>query len=255
MNLDTDKPIVTIITIVFNNVKTIKNAINSVVSQDYQNIEHIVIDNNSNDGTFEAINEFKNEIALIVSEKDDGIYDALNKGLSLANGDIVGFLNSDDVLKKRNTISTIVENLILHNVDSVYGDLQYFSKRKPNKVTRNWKAGKLDHLNLDRGWMPPHPTFYTYLEIYHKYGNFDTSFKISSDYDMMLKLLFKEKISTKYIPQILVKMQRGGVSNQNLNSLIIKTKEDFLIMKKYGFSIYTLLNKAMRKSTQFIFKN
>ena len=125
MNLDTDKPIVTIITIVFNNVKTIKNAINSVVSQDYQNIEHIVIDNNSNDGTFEAINEFKNEIALIVSEKDDGIYDALNKGLSLANGDIVGFLNSDDVLKKRNTISTIVENLILHNVDSVYGDLQY----------------------------------------------------------------------------------------------------------------------------------
>ena len=255
MNLDTDKPIVTIITIVFNNVKTIKNAINSVVSQDYQNIEHIVIDNNSNDGTFEAISEFKDKIALIVSEKDKGIYHALNKGLDLANGDIVGFLNSDDVLKKRNTISIIVENIISHNVDSVYGDLQYFSQKHPNKITRKWNAGKLEYLNFYQGWMPPHPTFYTYLKIYKKYGKFDINFKISSDYEMMLRLLFQEKISTKYIPKVLVKMQRGGVSNQNLKSMMLKTKEDFLIMKKYDFTVFTLINKMLRKASQFIYKN
>ena len=254
MNSKNSSPLVTIITIVFNSVKTIRHAIQSVAYQDYKNIEHIVIDNCSNDGTLEAINEQKDDISLIVSESDEGIYYALNKGIELANGEIVGFLNSDDVLKNRHTITTIVNNLTISNNEAIYGDLQYFAKQRPNRTTRRWKSGEYSNHKFRQGWMPPHPTFYTYKKIYIKYGFFDISYKISSDYDMMLRLLYEKKIKAKYIPEVLVKMQRGGVSNQNFQSILLKTKEDFLIMKKYDFSLLTLINKTIRKFSQFIFR-
>ena len=140
MNSSSNNPLVTIITIVFNNVTTIRNAVQSVAYQDYDNIEHIVIDNCSTDGTLEAINEQKDDISLILSEPDEGIYYALNKGIKLANGEIIGFLNSDDVLKNRNTITKIVNNLTFNNNEAIYGDLQYFSKERPNRITRRWKS-------------------------------------------------------------------------------------------------------------------
>ena len=251
MNPKKNLPLVTIITIVHNNVKTIRTAVQSVAHQSYENIEHIVIDNCSNDGTLEAIYQHENDISLIISEPDGGIYHALNKGIKLANGEIVGFLNSDDVLKNRNTITTIVQNLMAEDNEAVYGDLQYFSKLHPNRIIRSWKSNKYTSKKFRQGWMPPHPTFYTYKDIYLKYGFFDISYKISSDYDMMLRLLYEKKIKAKYIPEVLVKMQRGGVSNQNLRSIMLKSKEDFLIMKKYNFSLLTLINKTLRKFSQF----
>ena len=251
MNPKKNLPLVTIITIVHNNVKTIRTAVQSVAHQSYENIEHIVIDNCSNDGTLEAIYQQENDISLIISEPDDGIYHALNKGIKLANGEIIGFLNSDDVLKNRNTITTIVQNLMAEDNEAVYGDLQYFSKQRPNRIIRSWKSNKYTSKKFRQGWMPPHPTFYTYKDIYLKYGFFDISYKISSDYDMMLRLLYEKKIKAKYIPEVLVKMQRGGVSNQNLRSIMLKSKEDFLIMKKYNFSLLTLINKTLRKFSQF----
>lgn len=254
MNPKKNLPLVTIITIVYNNVKTIRTAVQSVAHQSYENIEHIVIDNCSNDGTLEAIYQHENDISLIISEPDGGIYHALNKGIKLANGEIVGFLNSDDVLKNRNTITTIVQNLMAEDNEAVYGDLQYFSKQHPNRIIRSWKSNKYTSKNFRQGWMPPHPTFYTYKDIYLKYGFFDTSYKISSDYEMMLRLLYEKKIKAKYIPEVLVKMQRGGVSNQNLRSIMLKSEEDFLIMKKYNFSLLTLINKSLRKFSQFIFR-
>ena len=254
MNPKKNLPLVTIITIVHNNVKTIRTAIQSVAHQSYENIEHIVIDNCSNDGTLEAIYQQENDISLIISEPDDGIYHALNKGIKLANGEIVGFLNSDDVLKNRNTITTIVQNLIDGGNEAVYGDLQYFSKQRPNQITRSWKSNNYTSKKFRQGWMPPHPTFYTYKDTYFKYGFFDVSYKISSDYDMMLRLLYEKKIKAKYIPEVLVKMQRGGFSNQNLRSIMFKSKEDVLIMKKYSFSLLTLINKTIRKFSQFIFR-
>ena len=251
MNPKNNLPLVTIITIVHNNVKTIRTAVQSVAHQSYENIEHIVIDNCSNDGTLEAIYQHENDISLIISEPDGGIYHALNKGIKLANGEIVGFLNSENVLKNRNTITTIVQNLMAEDNEAVYGDLQYFSKQHPNRIIRSWKSDKYTSKKFRQGWMPPHPTFYTYKDIYLKYGFFDTSYKISSDYEMMLRLLYEKKIKAKYIPEVLVKMQRGGVSNQNLRSIMLKSKEDFLIMKKYNFSLLTLINKTLRKFSQF----
>tara|TARA_B110000261_G_scaffold132421_1_gene148853 strand:- start:337 stop:1104 length:768 start_codon:yes stop_codon:yes gene_type:complete len=243
-------PLVTIITIVSNNVKTIRNAIQSVAFQDYEHIEHIVIDNCSNDGTLEAINECKEKISLLISEPDDGIYFALNKGIKLANGQVIGFLNSDDVLKSRVTISTIVSELISSGADAVYGDLQYFDKERPNVVTRLWRSSIYSSKNFHQGWMPPHPTFYTYKDVYIKFGDFDILYKISSDYDMMLRLLYQNKINAKYLPKVLVKMQRGGISNQNLKSMILKTQEDLKIMKKYSFGPLTVFNKNLRKFSQ-----
>ena len=254
MNSSSNNPLVTIITIVFNNVTTIRNAVQSVAYQDYDNIEHIVIDNCSTDGTLEAINEQKDDISLIVSEPDEGIYYALNKGIKLANGEIIGFLNSDDVLKNRNTITKIVNNLTLSNNEAIYGDLQYFSKERPNRITRRWKSNIYSSHKFRQGWMPPHPTFYTYKKTYYKYGFFDITYKISSDYDMMLRLLYEKKIKAKYIPIVLVKMQRGGVSNQNFKTIMLKTKEDLKKIKKYDFSLLTLFNKTLRKFSQFIFR-
>jgi len=254
MNANENLPIVSIITIVSNNVRTIRNAIQSVAFQDYQNIEHIVIDNASSDGTLEAINEQREIISLIISEPDKGIYFALNKGIRLCNGQIIGFLNSDDILKSRVTISKIVSELCQSNFDAVYGDLQYFSITRPNSITRLWKAGKYSEKKIKHGWMPPHPTFYVFKSIYDKYGFFDETYKISSDYEMMLRLIYLHKIRIKYIPQVLVKMQRGGVSNQNFKSLFIKTKEDLRIMKKYNLSLMTLFLKSFGKFGQFIFR-
>jgi len=248
-------PLVSIITIVSNNVKTIRNAIQSVAHQDYNNIEHIVIDNSSKDGTLEAIYEQEDDISLIISEPDDGIYFALNKGIKLCKGEIIGFLNSDDILKSRVTVSRIVLELFNTEFDAVYGDLQYFKMNKPNLITRMWKAGQYSRNKIRRGWMPPHPTFYTYKENYIKFGFFDETYEISSDYEMMLRLIYWNKINAKYIPEVLVKMQSGGVSNQNINSMLLKTKEDLRIMKKYKFSIYTLIFKNFSKFGQFIFRN
>ena len=249
MNTNESHPMVSIITIVSNNIATIRNAIQSVAYQDYSNIEHIVIDNSSTDGTLEAIYEQASSISLIVSEPDEGIYYALNKGIGLSNGKIIGFLNSDDILKSRVTISKIVKSLLDSKSDAVYGDLQYFSRSKPNLITRLWKAGQYSKSKIKRGWMPPHPTFYTYKENYTKFGFFDESYKISSDYEMMLRLLFLHKIEAKYISEVLVKMQTGGISNQNL---ILKAKEDLRIMKKYNFSLLTFIFKNISKFTQLI---
>ncbi|MBT6169499.1 MAG: glycosyltransferase [Flavobacteriaceae bacterium] len=253
MDSNNSLPLVTIITIVSNNVTTIRNCIQSVAYQDYENIEHILIDNCSTDGTLEAIYELQDDISLIISEPDDGIYFALNKGINLSNGKIIGFLNSDDVLKSRVTITKIVSVLLSSGGDAVYGDLQYFSRRYPNVITRLWKAGHLSG-NFIQGWMPPHPTFYTYKDTYLKYGNFDTSFKISSDYEMMLRLLYKNKIRAIYIPEVLVKMQRGGISNQDMRSVWLKTKEDLEIMRGFNFDFLTLFNKNLRKFSQLFLR-
>ena len=174
----------------------------------------------------------------------------MNKGIQLSNGKIIGFLNSDDVLKSRATISMIVTELVFSDADAVYGDLQYFSRERPNAITRLWRAGEFLNMNFRQGWMPPHPTFYTYKDTYLKYGDFDTSFKISSDYDMMLRLLYQNKINAKYIPNVLVKMQRGGISNQNLKSMWLKTKEDLEIMRRFNFGFFTLISKNFRKFSQ-----
>lgn len=243
---------VTVITAVLNNKDTIVDAIESVLSQTYKDIEHIVIDGASVDGTVELVRSYGDKIDKIVSEPDEGIYDALNKGISLATGDVIGFLNSDDIYAHDRVIEKIAETFNREKVDSTYGDLNYVKREDISKVVRHWKSHLFSEEKLRQGWMPPHPTFYVKREIYEKYGMFDTSFEIAADYDSILRFLGKHQISTAYIHGVLVKMRLGGVSNRDLKSILRKSGEDYRALKKNDIGGHRVVfMKNISKVAQF----
>jgi len=246
---------ISIITATFNCEDTIKDCINSVISQQYDNIEHIIIDGASTDNTLDIVNSFSNKIAKVISEPDSGIYDALNKGIANATGDVIGLLHADDIFYNNNIIGEIVDVFTNNNTDSVYGDLQYVAKSDTSKVIRYWKSGEFNLGKLKKGWMPPHPTFFVKKEVYNKYGNFDTSFKIAADYDLILRFLGVNKISTIYLPKIITKMRVGGESNKSLKNILLKMKEDHKALKKNKIGgVFTILFKNISKIPQ-LFKH
>ncbi len=246
---------ISIITSVFNNKETIAETIESVFSQSYKNIEYIVVDGASSDGTIDIIKRYADRIDTFVSEPDQGIYDGLNKGIALATGEVVGFLHSDDVFADEHVVARIAEAFRTWHVDSVYGDLIYVKKEDISQVVRLWKSGVFTPGKLKRGWMPPHPTFYVRRTVYERFGAFDMSFQIAADYDTILRFLGKEKISTHYIPHVLVKMRVGGASNKNIKNLIQKSKEDLRAMRKNGVGHFgSLFVKNTSKIPQFFFK-
>ncbi len=250
---------ISVITAVYNNKETIVDALESVLSQSYHNVEHIVIDGGSTDGTVELVRAFGDKIEKFVSEPDGGIYDALNKGISLATGDAVGFLNSDDVYAHDRVLEKIARAFQYEGVDSVYGDLNYVKRDDVSKVVRHWKSHEFSRNKLRTGWMPPHPTFYVRRKIYEKYGGFDTSFKIAADYDSILRFLGLNHISTTYIPEVLVQMRLGGVSNRNIRSILQKSIEDYKALKKNAMGgrrgiqgKRTVFMKNFSKVSQFV---
>jgi glycosyltransferase involved in cell wall biosynthesis len=245
---------VSIITISFNSASTIEDTINSVLAQDYSNIEYIVIDGCSTDGTVNIINKFHSKIHYFLSEKDQGIYDAMNKGLRSATGDIIGILNSDDIYENDQVISKIVETFSNTNSDAVYGDLVYVKKDDTKSITRKWISGEYKEGMFLKGWMPPHPTFFVKKEVYQKFGLFNISFKISADYEIMLRFIHKNKISISYLPQVLVKMRAGGESNITITNRLHANKEDRLAWRINGLNpaFFTLWLKPFRKISQFL---
>jgi len=246
---------ITVITAVYNNKETITDALESVLSQSYKNVEHIVIDGGSTDGTIEAVRAFGDKIEKFVSEPDEGIYDALNKGIALATGDVVGFLNSDDVYANDRVLEKIARAFQHEDADSVYGDLNYVKRDDISKVVRHWKSRGFTRHKLLMGWMPPHPTFYVKRKIYEQYGGFDTSFRIAADYDSILRFLGLHNISTTYIPEVLVQMRLGGVSNRDLRSILKKSGEDYKALKKNAIGGHrVVLMKNLTKVSQFIKK-
>jgi glycosyltransferase len=247
---------VSIITSVWNNKNTIEDAIKSVLSQNYSDIEYIVVDGASSDGTIEVIKKYEYKISTFVSEKDKGIYDGLNKGVELATGDIIGFLHSDDIYADKNIISEVVEAFEKNNTDSIYGDLVYVDKEDTNKVFRYWKSGDYSFKKLTNGWMPPHPTFFVKKEFYDRYGKFDLSFGIAADYDFMLRMLGKYKITTSYLPKVLYKMRVGGASNRTIKNIIQKSREDIKALKNNNIGgIHTIVMKNLSKIPQFLKKS
>lgn len=202
-----------VITVVFNNARTIESAIKSVLSQDYSDIEHIIIDGGSTDGTVEIIGKYRDKISHFISEQDNGIYDAMNKGLKLATGDCIAFLNADDFYANANAVSSIMEAFETMNVDAIYGDIVYVDRFDPDKIVRCWKPGEYKKGKFRLGWVPPHPTFFCRRKIYQKYGGYLNSFKIAADFELMLRFMEKYNIRTKYLPEVLVKMRTGGKAN------------------------------------------
>ncbi len=207
---------ISIITATLNNRDTIEACLNSIHNQSYKDIEHIVIDGSSTDGTLDLLSKYKESFSVLVSEPDDGIYHALNKGIKLASGEIIGFLHADDIYADKEVIDTVVSSMEKHNVDSCYGDLIYVSKKNTEKTVRYWKSCPYKKRLFQKGWMPPHPAFFVKKSVYDQYGCFDTSFRIAADYEIMVRFLERNNISTFYIDKVLVKMRTGGTSNRSV---------------------------------------
>ena len=243
---------VSIITVSHNSSNTILDTIKSVNLQSYKNIEHVFIDGLSSDNTLELIKLNSKRINIIISEEDSGIYDAINKGVLNATGDFIGLLHSDDILSSSEIISDLIEKIQNENLDGVYGDLQYVDKKNSNKIIRFWKSCAFKPNLLMKGWMPAHPTLILKKEVYQKHGVFNKSFKISADYDFMLRIFKDYNLKFGYLPKVVTKMRVGGASNRSLKNIIKKTKEDYraICSNKIGGFI-TLILKNISKIKQF----
>ena len=245
---------VSVITATFNSAIGISECLESILTQDYKNIECIIIDGNSNDQTLEIIAEKQDEYSNIYlfSEADHGIYDALNKGINKANGDIICFVHSDDILKSNSILDKIVNLIKNENYDGVYGDLNYVKKTNTNKIIRNWKSSGFHPSLLRKGWMPPHPTLFLKKEVYEKHGFFDLSYSISADYDFILRIFKDQELKFGYLPTVITNMRVGGASNRSIKNIIKKSKEDYIAIKRNNVgNIITLIRKNTSKIKQF----
>jgi len=243
---------ISIITITYNSAKTLQRTLASIIGQTYANIEHIIVDGASTDGTVAMIEAYAKKRPNVrwVSEKDEGIYNALNKGIRMATGDAIGFLHSDDVLFAPDSIEHIAEAFKEPDVDVVYGDLQYCHG---NRVVRRWQSNPFNPRSLKYGWMPPHPTVYVRRSVYEQVGEYDEWFRISADFDMMLRI-FGAGYKSHYLPEVIVSMETGGASNRNTKARLSKTQEDYVVLKKnhVGAGYLTVACKQLRKIRQFL---
>lgn len=244
---------ISVITISFNSASTIRDTIESVLSQDYPNVEYIVVDGKSKDDTVEILKSYGDKIKWI-SEPDKGIYDAMSKGVKLATGDVVGIINSDDYYPDAQTLSRVAKAFENSDIEAVYGDLQYVDFSDSNKVVRNWKSGEYNKENFLKGWMPPHPTFFLKKSVYDKFGYYDATFKSAGDYELMLRMLYRHNIKVAYIPNVQMKMRVGGVSNVSLKNRIRANKEDRRAWKINDLKPrwYTLYAKPLSKIFQWL---
>lgn len=247
---------VSIITITYNSASTLRDTIESVVNQTYSDIEYIIVDGQSTDDTLSIINDYKGKIDKVVSEKDHGLYDALNKGIKLATGDIVGIIHSDDFFTDKYVIEKIVKTIVSNNADAAYGDLYYVDKNDTDRIHRKWKSGIYKHGMFINGWMPPHPTFFVKRSCYEKFGAFNLNFVSAADYELMLRFIHKHKIKLAYLPEFIIKMRVGGKSNVSLKNRIRANKEDRKAWIANGLKprIYTLYAKPLRKIIQLFKK-
>ncbi len=245
---------ISVITVCYNSAPTIAYTLRSVHAQTHGEIEHIVIDGGSSDDTLAVVAAEGKHVATLVSERDRGIYDAMNKGLALATGDVVGFLNSDDVFAHHDVIARIAQTMRPSDIDACYGDLVYVSQADTEKVVRYWKSREYQAGLCAKGWMPAHPTFYARRTIYQQHGEFDLSMKLQADFEMALRLLDIGGIRTQYLPEILVRMRTGGASNASLRNVLLGNFEAARACRKHGLpgGLNFIVGKMLSRLPQFL---
>jgi glycosyltransferase len=247
---------VSIITVVLNSAEYIEDCIKSVIGQDYKDIEYIIIDGGSIDGTIEIIRRYKNRIAKWISEPDRGIYDAMNKGIRMASGDVIGILNSDDMYANQHVLEKVAAVFADGQSESCYGDLIYVDAENADRIRRVWRSDPYNIHRFYQGWMPPHPTFFVHREVYEQYGGFNLELGTAADYELMLRFLVRHEITSSYIPKVLVCMRTGGMSNASVKNRIMANRMDRKAWAVNGLKPYpwTLLFKPLRKIPQFFLK-
>lgn len=244
---------ISLITACYNSVETLPDTLATVRRQRGVSPEYIVVDGASVDGTVGLIEEADQLISNWVSEPDNGMYDALNKGICRAQGDVIGFLHSDDLFAHEHVLARIREAFEDPAVDACYGDLVYVRRNAPERIVRYWRPGKFRRDRLARGWMPPHPTLYIRRELYVHYGGFDTRYRIASDYDCILRFLSKLRGKIVYIPEVMIRMRLGGVSNNSLGNIFLKLLEDYRALRANRVGgVGALAWKNISKLGQFI---
>jgi glycosyltransferase involved in cell wall biosynthesis len=246
---------ISIITATYNAVKTIRNCLDCVRDQSVE-VEHILIDGMSEDYTLDIVKEYDSHLAKVVSEPDQGIYDAMNKGLKLAEGDIIGILNADDFYPTKDILAKVIKAFDDPEVGACYGDLLYVDGVDTNKIVRNWRSGSFSPGKFYWGWMPPHPTFFVRRSVYEKHGLFNTELGSAADYEIMLRFLVKNKIKAAYIPEVLVKMRTGGISNASFRNRLVANRMDRKAWDVNDLTPYpwTLWMKPLRKVGQWVWK-
>ena len=247
---------ISIITTTFNSAATIQSCLNSIAEQSFSNIDHIIIDGASSDDTVKIIKSYQENhperTINLLSEPDNGIYDALNKGIALATGDIVGFVHSDDLLASQHVLDDIAKTFKSKNCDGVFGDLIYVNRKNTDKTIRNWTSCDFNISLLKKGWMPAHPTLYVKKDVYQRFGDFNTQYKIAADYEFILRIFKNESLQFCYLPKVIVKMRVGGESNKSVSKVLLKMKEDYKAIRyhKTG-NLLTLIQKSTSKLKQF----
>jgi glycosyltransferase involved in cell wall biosynthesis len=245
---------VTVVTVAFNSSATIADTLRSIEGQQYDDLEHIVIDGGSTDGTLDILRSTGTRVSRIVSEPDRGIFDAMNKGWSLATGDVVGFLNSDDTFSSPESVARIAAALVKSESDACYGDLVYVDRENPSRVVRYWRSRPFVNGDFRKGWQPPHPTFYVRREVFERVGGFDLEFRIQSDFEFCLRLLEVARIRSCYVPHVLVNMRTGGVSNSGFRNVLRGNIEAYRACHKNGMYVDPsfIVRKVLSRIPQFI---
>jgi glycosyltransferase involved in cell wall biosynthesis len=246
---------VSIVTCTYNSEAYIFDCLNSISSQDYPEVEHLIIDGESSDSTLDICNGFEHKKDLKISTgKDNGIYDAMNKGLKKASGDIIGILNSDDFYPDDNIISAVIKTFEKEDCDAVFGNLQFVDSKNINRIIRVWNSSPYRENAFLNGWHPPHPTFFVKKEIYDKFGLFDPSLEVSADFELMLRFIEKNKIKTAFIDKVLVHMRYGGESTGSLKNIIRGNKNIYKAFKQNGFNVnkFYFVKRLLNKLAQFV---
>lgn len=246
---------ISIITVCFNSALTIKDTINSVLRQTHQDIEYIIIDGASTDNTLDIIKSYCDKL-IYISEKDGGTYDAMNKGIALATGDVTGTLNADDFYANENVLEEVVQIFMNSDKEACFGDLVYVDQKNINKIVRYWKSQDYVSESFKSGWMPAHPTFFVRKSVYDRLGGFNLDYKIAADFELLFRFIEQNKIKIKYLPKVLVKMRLGGTTNKNFSNILTQNKEIISILKKYypDFSVVNFVfKKLFNRFSQFIF--
>jgi glycosyltransferase involved in cell wall biosynthesis len=244
---------ISVVTVVYNGANTIEETIRSVQSQDYAQVEHIVVDGASTDNTAEIVKRNRGKIAVFVSEPDRGIYDAMNKGLALATGDVVGFLNADDVYVDATVLSQVAQVFRDATVDGCYADLMYVDKTDTDRMVRYWKSRSYEDGLFERGWMPAHPTFFVRRAIFRRLGGFDLDYRLQSDFELTMRFLAVNRIRTVYIPTVWVRMRMGGESNKRIMNVIRGNLEAYRACRKHRLDVspFFIVKKVLSRVPQF----
>lgn len=244
---------VSVITAVYNGAETIEDTINSVAGQTYPNVEHIIIDGLSTDNTMSIVNRRRNDISVVVSEADMGIYDAMNKGIAVASGDVVGILNADDIYENDGVLARVAKLFADPELDACYANLVYVDRDNLKKVIRYWTSRPFEPGLFFKGWLPAHPTFFARKAVYDRCGGFDLDYKIQSDFELTLRLLELHRIRSLYVPEIWVRMRMGGTTNNSVINVIKGNLEAYRACKKHQLKVSPLffVTKIAARVPQF----